>query len=143
MTESSEHQELVAELVEAIGCRWASATVCWDSEWAGCGARRIQVGSYIPDVTVADSKTGRLLAIGEAKRWDDIDTEHTGEQLREWLRESEVPICLTMSRGYQELMEDVVEIATGVEFRNRIHIFDGLNWWTRKTGTLGCWNRER
>ena len=35
MTENPEHRELVAELVEAIARRWPTATVCWDSEWAG------------------------------------------------------------------------------------------------------------
>lgn len=143
MSESSEHQELVAELVGAMAHRWPSATVCWDSGWAGWGGRRVAVGKYIPDVTVADEKSGRLLAVGEAKRWDDINTEHTSAQLREWLRESQVPICLAISRGYQELMEDVVEIATGVEVGRRIYIFDGLKWWTRDIGTLGCWGRER
>ena len=143
MTESCEHQELVAELVEAIGRRWPAATVCWDSLWAGWGARRIQVGKYVPDVTVAENRTGRLLAIGEAKRWDDINTEHTADQLREWLAECDVPIYLAMSRGYQELMEDIVEIATGVEMGGRIYIYDGLKCWTRKTGTLGCWSREK
>ena len=77
------------------------------------GARRVQVGRFVPDVAVTESKTGRLLAIGEAKRWDDIDSEHTGEQLGEWLCESQIPICLAMSRGYRERMEDRVEIATG------------------------------
>ena len=143
VTESSEHQELVEELVEAAGCRWPATNVCWDSEWAGWGGRRIQVGKYTPDVTVAEKKTGRLLALGEAKRWDDIDTEHTAEQLKEWLCESEVPICLAMSRGHLERMEDAVEVATGIETGCRFYIYDGLKWWTREAGTLASWRRER
>ena len=143
MTESSEHQELVEELVDAVACRWPAANVFWDSAWAGWGGRRIQVGRYIPDVMVTEKTTGRLLALGEAKRWDDIDTEHTGAQLREWLRESAVPICLAMSRGFRELMEDTVEVATGIELGSRIYIFDGLKWWTRRPGTLASWRRER
>ena len=143
MTESSEHQELVEELAGAAGNRWPAANVCWDSEWAGWGGRRIRVGTYIPDVTVAQRKTGRLLAIGEAKRWDDINNKHTAKQLREWLHESQVPICLAMSRGYREQMEDAVEIATGIEPGDRIYIYDGLKWWTRRAGTLASWRRER
>lgn len=143
MSESSEHQELVEELAEAVGCRWPAANVCWDSEWAGWGARRIRVGKYVPDVTVAETKTGQLLALGEAKRWDDIDNEHTANQLREWLRASPVPICLAMSRGCLERMEDTVELATGIESGGRIYIFDGLKWWTRRPGTLAAWRRER
>ena len=137
--ESSEHRELVAELARAIGRRWPQATVYWDSGWAICGARRVAVGRYIPDVVATDQRTGRIVAIGEAKRWDDIKNEHTERQLKGWLREKEVPICLTMSRGYQEDMEDAIELATGVERGGRIYIYDGLKWWTRQRGTLGVW----
>lgn len=143
MTESSEHQELVEELVDAVAHRWPAANVFWDSQWSGSGGRRIPVGRYIPDVLVTERVTGRLLALGEAKRWDDIGTEHTVQQLTEWLRASTVPICLAMSRGFRELMEDTVEVATGIELRSRIYIFDGLKWWIRKPGTLGSWRRER
>ena len=139
--ESDEHSELVEELAQAMSVRWPNSEALLDSKLAGGEKRRIRIGRYIPDVVLIDRMTRRIISIGEAKRYDDIESNHTTEQLMEWIEQSNIPICLAMSRGFRERMEDKIESATGVEKGKRIHLFDGLYWRLRPEGSLGVWEK--
>jgi hypothetical protein len=83
MSESDHHRSLVKALAEDIAgdSRWAMPPIVYSDLQDGVsGDPPAAIGSNRPDAFARDISTGRTV-IGEAKTTDDIDNQHTRDQL--------------------------------------------------------------
>lgn len=89
MTESSTHYTLVARLLEEMRAQFAPVDdlcILIDDGSIPLDHRPPPIGGKIPDVHIRSVGSDRLLALGEAKTSQDVDTEHTRIQLAEYFR---------------------------------------------------------
>jgi len=74
-TESSEHKKLVAKLIEWMNSDGFEVYCASSDGYKECNS----IDGYVPDCM---GRKQELIALGEAKTADDIDSEHTKEQFR-------------------------------------------------------------
>ena len=83
MSESDHHRSLVKALGGDIVCdrRWKLPPIIYlDLQDSVSGEPPLLIGGNRPDIFARDISTGRA-AIGEAKTTDDVDNQHTRDQL--------------------------------------------------------------
>ena len=88
MSESSAHTLLVSKLLDWIQENINpkdDLSILVDSASSPPEARPPTIGGKVPDVYVKSVGSDRLVLIGEAKTSQDVETDHTKEQLRFYL----------------------------------------------------------
>jgi hypothetical protein len=79
MPESSEHIELVQELVEETKKYFKNKNIIISSDAPDSCQKPPKIGSYIPDLYAKDLSTGEIL-IGEAKRINDLNNSASNKR---------------------------------------------------------------
>lgn len=108
------HQTLVASLVHHFAMSHGTVT---HADGIGTLPAPVAVGRHEPDVLARDEPSGRLL-IGEAKQGDDLGTEHSQEQLRDFSTYVEASgehaaLILAVPKGWRGEAEQAVVSAGG------------------------------
>lgn len=135
--ESPEHIALVETLGAAMRERWPSALVTEDLPRVG--RWRHFVGDHVPDVIAWAPTDGRIHAIGEAKRQQELWSERFRAQLLDWVSRDDMPICLVTSQGYANEFQSVVQVVVGDRAHARVEILEGPFWWCRRPGAANDW----
>src|SRR5262245_28373537 len=89
MGETANHSSLVLRLLEEMQARFApldDLSILVDHPSSPLAHRPRPIGRKVPDVHMRSVGSARLLAVGEAKTAQDVDTEHTRIQLIEYFQ---------------------------------------------------------
>ena len=97
MPESQTHKDLVYQLYKCAITGWMAddtTEVFWDSPERTRYTRPPEINGHRPDLWARNTVTG-MLVIGEAKTANDLNSSHSADQIRMFLRKcSEEPLSL-------------------------------------------------